>query len=211
MDFTPLKTQLAKSFLCVTISPPAAGRAAPAHGAQAAPPLFRNGGERLLRGAAGAPRLRSPEPSTPSEPRLPNLDAVFLFLIVFVCGLFVCLFSDIPRMERETQNTPPSPHGFLLQLLREEICDRWKTESWKSRCSQVHESRGCWPRSAASATHKWCPWPPPSTPLPVSWPVSARCQRRPAASLPQQPVGKEMRPGPLPGGAAVSPEARDAL
>lgn len=36
-------------------------------------------------------------------------------------------------MERENSKHPlPSPHGFLLQLLPEEIrAPRWKTESWK--------------------------------------------------------------------------------
>lgn len=196
MDFTPLKTQLAKSFLCVTVSPPAV-------------PPRRTVRRRLLR---SSPRRRAdPEPSAPSEPPLPNLDAVFLFPIVcvffFVFFFLFFLFCVFRHTQDGTRNSkhPPPPHGFLLQLLRAEIRDRWKTESWKSRCSQVHESRGRWPRSAASAPRKGCPWPPPSAPPPVS-PAGRSLPRRPAASL-----RREMRPGPLPGGAAVSPEARDAL
>lgn len=175
------------------------------------PPLFPDGGERRPRGTAGAPPRARRRPHLQSRV-CPTRTLSFASNCFLFCVFFVCLFVlDIPRMEQKLKHPPPPPIVSYCSFSASRSAERWKTESWKSLCSQVHGSRGCWPRSAASATHKWCPWPPPSTPLPVPSPVSARCPRRPAASLPQQPVGKEMRPGPLPGGAAVSPEARDAL
>lgn len=74
VDFTPLKTQLAKSFLCVAVSPAVPPRRllCPSPAAAAGPPAHP--------GAVPAP-----------EPPLPNLDTVLLFLIIGLFSFFFCV------------------------------------------------------------------------------------------------------------------------
>lgn len=211
MDFTPLKTQLAKSFLCVATSRPAAAPVPPGTRRPPLPPLFPGGGERRPRGPRAPPRARRRPHLQSRVCPTRTLSFASNFVFFFVVLFRFCFVLDIPRMEQKLKRPPLPPLFPTAASLRADPQSGGKQRAGNRCVHKYMDQRGCWPRSAASATHKWCPWPPPSTPLPVPSPVSARCPRGPAASLPQQPVGKEMRPDPLPGGAAVSPGARDAL
>lgn len=80
-----------------------AGRAAPAHGAQAAPPL-------LPTAASGPGAVRTFRAASAQLGRcLFVSNCLCLFFCLFFFCFFCFVFLDIPRMEQETQNTPLPP------------------------------------------------------------------------------------------------------
>lgn len=140
MDFTPLKTQLAKSFLCVATSRPAAAPVPPGTRRPPLPPLFPGGGERRPRGPRAPPRARRRPHLQSRVCPTRTLSFASNFVFFFCCFVSFLFCFRHTQDGTETQTPPPPPIVSYCSFSARRSAERWKTESWKSLCSQVHGS-----------------------------------------------------------------------